>query len=818
MRTERPIGPFPPAASACSPHLLVPWLALGALAAGEVWAVSPRGGALLLGLSLLGAWRGFSRTAFRGAAGAALVLLAAAAARWHPGPPSPPAPLGEPLRFRGVVARDPSAAPVGPRLWVDVEAVAPAATGPWRPRTGRVALQVIGRPAPAPARGETVVFRGRLRPPTSFRNPGSESYARYLERHGVGARASARWPGQVLVAAPARRQVPGWLRWRRRLGRAISEASPGPGGAVLRAVVTGDRSQVTPSTREGFRRAGTGHLVAISGLHLGILALLIAPIWRALLVRIPGYALAHPVAPGVWAATLPALVGYAALSGFQISTVRALVMVAVTTLAAASSRATSPLTILAATVLALALGRPAILADAGLHLSVAALAGLFWLAPRLEARLTPPADPLAKLLPASAPRRCLTAARTGLLRCTCASLAATVATAPVTLFHFGHAAVAGLALNPLAVPLVGFVCLPLGLTGAAVHPLWPGAARAAWALAGALLDRYLQLQEGALAHLPPWPALPPVTCLGAIGAGGLVAWLGLAVERRGRSRAGRALLAGSLALLALPPAFRWARAAMDPGLHLWVIDVGQGQAVAGRLPGARWILVDGGGLAGSDFDVGRHVVVPALRHLGAGRLAVAVSTHPHPDHLAGLDAAVRWGRPEQLWLPESFHDDPRYRTLLEAACRAGTRVVWVGPGGREESFGGGRIQVAWVPGATENDRSLAVRLEAGGRAALIPGDLEVDGQQRLLATDFPVRCDVLVAPHHGAANALYLPFLEAARPRQVVVSAAGRPGLPSARFVAAAQALGAPVRSTHREGCLRADLTPGQVFVSAAVH
>jgi len=227
--------------------------------------------------------------------------------------------------------------------------------------------------------------------------------------------------------------------------------------------------------------------------------------------------------------------------------------------------------------------------------------------------------------------------------------------------------------------------------------------------------------------------------------------------------------------------------------------------------------VDGGGSPTGRFDMGERVVVPALRALGCRRLALVVSTHPHPDHLAGLPAAVRWGRPGEIWLPGGFAGDPRYAPLLADAASVGSRVQWVWPEGIEARFGGVSVEGRWFPGRRENDRSLVIWVQAGGRTALLPADLEIGGQERLLASGVPIRCDLLLAPHHGAANALLPAFLAAASPDAVLASAGGRPGLPAAAVEAAVRAAGAQFRATHREGALRVRLGPGPFSVSPGV-
>lgn len=769
------------------------YLAPGHPAWGVVLAVA---GAALGTLALRGA---LPRTA----AALALGALALAGARGA-APPIPVLPLGQEMRFRGFVADDPRPGADGPRFVADVapENLGGAQTTGER---GRVLLQVLGKPEPPPAKGDAVLFRARLRPVQGFRNPGASGYAAYLHRRGVVARASPVWPGEVAFARPGA-GAPRWVRLRQRLGAALGRAVPGPEGGVLRALALGERGSISPETAEAFRRSGTSHLVAISGLHLGLLALFLAPIFSALLVRIPRLPLAYPVPPLARVLTVPALCAYAALSGFQVSTLRALTMVGLLVVATGLSRPTAVPALLSSTALLLGLGDPRVLGDPGLHLSLAALAGLFWLGPRLERRFSRPPSPLHRLAPPGRTAQLLARAGGGVRSLVCTCVAAALATAPVSAYHFGGASALGLAVNPIAVPLVGFVCLPLALVGAAVESIWPGTGWLAWKPAGAALHPLLLLQD-ALAPLAPRLTVPGLdSVMGIAGAFCLLWALVLVASTPRPGRAATALLAAGLAGLALPELVRRAQAHLARDAQLWVFDVGQGQAVGLRLPGDLWMAVDGGGFAGRAFDPGASIVAPALRALGCRRLALAVSSHPHPDHLEGLPALVRWGRPREVWLPGSFEGDGRYERLLAEARAAGTRVRWIGPEGHTAPLGAAQIEARWFSERRENDRSLVVRVTVEHACALLPGDLEARGQERLVATGFAGPCDLLVAPHHGAANALYPPLLEAVGPKVVFVSAGGRPGLPAPEFLDALHAAGVRSCLTHRDGFLHARL------------
>jgi competence protein ComEC len=371
---------------------------------------------------------------------------------------------------------------------------------------------------------------------------------------------------------------------------------------------------------------------------------------------------------------------------------------------------------------------------------------------------------------------------------------------PVAAYHFGSVGWAGLLVNPVAVPVGGVFLLALSLAGALLFPLWPQGAALCWrGCAGtvewliAFQDRVVSLAGGSGGS---WmPGLPEVA--GAYLLLGAVLFLRSARPDRRKGAAALAL-AGCMGL-AGPAAARWAEESCFPRAEAWVFDVGQGASVGMRLPGVGWVLVDGGGLAGGSFDVGAAVVEPALRELGCRRLDLIVSSHPHPDHVGGLPSLTENLHAAEVWLPEVFRGDGRYDPLLAAAERAGSRVRWVDGAGARAGSG---LEVFAGRGKGENDRSLLVRMEHGGSALLLPGDIEEQAQKALTAEGIPLDCDVLLAPHHGSAGAVDKSFFASASPRVVVVSCGRRGEFPSGKVLAAATGIGASVRATRDEGCL----------------
>ncbi len=784
-----------------------PLIGLLALGGGVFLRWSPLwGGALLLATILFTLFTSTSRVRRLTLLGMALVTIAG----YLGSAPTPVAQLDEvPMRFKGQVIEDPRKSQHGYRLLVDIDETAGAIPdAPWQAASERILLSLRGEPDQPPAKGDTVIFRSRLFRPDGFRNPGTLWHSLYLARKKITARAWAKWPGTAIFT-PAPQSRWGVDTFRGEISAAIERASPGQGGAVVRALALGDRSSIESKTMESFRRAGTAHLLSISGLHLGIIAMISTLLLFPLLARMRPLTLRIPAGQLVWFASLPLVWGYAYLTGMGSGTVRALIMTSLVVTGIGLGRRASAPGLLCATGFAMALVAPLYLTDPGLHLSLAALTGIFYLSPTFKLNKRAPDD--FAFLPPPLYRRALNLlARTsgGWVR---TAIAATLCTAPVAAFHFGNATLAGIVFNPLAVPVIGFVALPLSVAGVVLHPLLPALSVPLWQGGAQLVEMVLRLQGGALEiYQPVSGSLDSIWTF----CGVILLLAGWVLHRRKSPHTLKAIVAGAL-LLILPSPLTHAYHALDNRVHGWVLDVGDGQAVALRLPGPVNILIDGGGMPGSKFDVGASIVLPALHELGMDKLDLVISTHPHPDHLEGLVSLSRVMEIGEIWLPTNFRGDLRYAKLLETIAAAGTDMRWV-EDVRSVTFDPATISVIQTDGPVENDRGLVTRVEYGGHSILIPADLERTGQELLLDNPWLGHADIMVAPHHGGADAVYQPFTDKVAPRRVVVSCGDRRALPSDEFIQSVDQIGAEQLSTTVSGAIHMVLTTEKAYVEAA--
>ena len=618
--------------------------------------------------------------------------------------------------------------------------------------------------------GDDVLGRGRLGPARVLENPGGFDGARSLRYAGVGVALSL----SSLAAITRRTASTGggvwpWLdAWRARTMARLGAGAMGEGGLVG-AMALGDRGGLTRKDRDDFALTGVSHAIAVSGQHLVLVVFLAFAVLRALLAR--WFWLATRVSPRRAAAALALAlaVAYTLMVGAPYSALRALAVAALYFGGAMLGRNSRAVDALATGALAILVASPGALFDVGFQLSVVAVAGLLWVSPSLRAlfdrvlraeRLPGQPSPWGRKL-------------RGVLSSTlAATLGATLVTAPLVAHYFQVVTPLGLLGSLVVVPVLELWVLPTAMIAAAV----PWVADGLWvaAEAGAFcarqgLDLLLALDAAVLRVSPPtW-----LEC---------GAWwvLALAVVRLRRARY-LALGCVSALVLVVSIGVGAGERHWRGELELTFLSVGHGDAALVQTPGGHAVLIDGGGaIHAGGLDVGRFVVVPALRALGVTRLDAIVLSHPHPDHAGGLAAVVRELEVAELWtsgMPFGRGAAELRRAVEER--RTPLRVFRAGAPSTD--FGGVRFDVLapltspddaapYFDELGENDNSLVMRVRYGQFTALFPGDLEAEGEHLLTHGGAPLRSTLVKVPHHGSRTSSTDVFVAATRPELVLYS------------------------------------------------
>jgi len=655
-------------------------------------------------------------------------------------------------------------------------------------------------PQQTPPPGSLVQVSLRLRPMRGMANENVWDYEGWWA--GRGVRYKAWSTGMQGGPEIGEGRGPWWWRWRQDVrGRVLMLLRPAESQAraIVFALLFGERGWLQLETRQLFRDGGVAHSLALSGLHVGMAVLLGFLLARALGWPAPRLydRLPRQKLGAVFGASLA--LAYIWLGGWSPSLVRAGLMFFFWGLLYLRGRENPLMDGLFMALAVILVLSPGMLFDLRLQLSAVAVAGI------------------ACLLEFASPTRLgLSRASWWLLMLLATSLAAQLAVLPLVSWNFGRVA-AGLWLNALWLPVLGFVVLPAGLIGllASLLSQWPhfdALAQALFSLAawpaGVFLEllRWLQGHELLMSlrvFRAGWPGQ----------AGYWLALLLLVLLLRRRRQTGvaspaarhAALVSLALVLLALP-GLRAGLSSLGQGVGLRMLDVGQGQSLLLELPRGRRLLLDGGGFPFGSFDVGEAIVAPALTANRPPMLDWVVLSHADSDHSKGLLALLA------QFTVGRFASSGR---LAGEGGRELVRVLDREPGlaretwqaGRRVDLGDGLILEVLHPapdfhGGSDNEDSLALRLVWQGRGlALMPGDLQDKGLEAMLHAP-SLRAQVLVLPHHGGWSGAEERLLAACAPRLALASAGylNRYGFPHEKTLAAARSLGVPVLDTASFG------------------
>ncbi|MBN2885109.1 MAG: DNA internalization-related competence protein ComEC/Rec2 [Chromatiaceae bacterium] len=596
----------------------------------------------------------------------------------------------------------------------------------WR---GRVRLSWYARedrPLPRLAVGERWRLPVRLKPRHGLANPGGFDYERWLVAQRIQATGTLRAGRDA--SPPERLDAgPGLRHWIDRTRQRFVEHLAGVLGehralGLIQGLTIGERGAIASEDWEAFRRTGTGHLIAISGLHIALIAGAALAVVGWLWARCEWLALALAAPRAAALAGLGVALLYAALAGFSLSTQRALVMLAVVLGARLWLRLLRPWQALGLALGAVLLLDPRAPLSAGFWLSFGAVAALV--------------AGLAYRLPA--PHAWQRLGR--------AQWVVTLGLLAPLLWLFGQISLIAPLVNLLAVPLFSLVLLPLVLLGALaalVPGLEPGLRWVAdWLLWWLDALGWLAAHPWASATLPA----PPLWGWGA-------ALLGTALALAPRGLPGRWLGLVLLAPLVL------VRPPQPPPGELWfsLLDVGQGLAAVARTAEGTLVFDTGPGFA-SGFNTGTAVIAPYLRHLGVSRIERLVISHADSDHAGGLRGLLA-----EIPVDRLLSGEPGALSVAPVEpCQAGAGWNWSGVSFRFLHPPAGHQLEG-------NAASCVLRIALGDEVILLTGDVgqgvELDLVERYGQA---LGATLLVAGHHGSATSSAAAFLDAVAPEWVL--------------------------------------------------
>ena len=598
----------------------------------------------------------------------------------------------------------------------------------------------------------------RLKPPNGFQNPGGFDYEAWLYQQGIHATGYVKNHSENQLMVDDGLFMP-ITTLRYRLLNWINSSVEAEQAGLLNALAIGYRGDINNKTWNLFIRTGTNHLIAISGLHIGLVAgfawLLLSqfgrlPVLTALISR-----------RFLLLSSFAAAFIYAGLAGFTIPTQRALIMLAVVYLGLFNYRQISLNQSLSIALLLVLIVSPVSVLSVGFWLSFLAVAAIGY---SVSGRLPGRNRVLLWLWP---------------------QIAVITVLMPLGFYFFQQTSVAAFIANLVAIPVIGMLVLPLLLISLLISMMSNTLAMGMIQLAAKLLDVLLGfLQFLSASPLAVWRnAQPDLLAL-------ILAMIAMLLFFMPRAMPGR-----WLALLMFVPLFTTSASQLGAGkVVLQVLDVGQGLSVLVSTD-RHHLLFDTGARFSERFDVGQRVVVPLLRKQSITRLDKLVISNGDRDHIGGAQAVLDEIEVDQLLgrdIEKLNHNNKQF-------CQQGQSWRWDGVDFEilhpdQQNY------------KKRNNHSCVLKVSTDQGSILLTADIEKKVEYQLRNKfQQKLKSNVLIAPHHGSNTSSTTAFIQQVDPQLVIYSSGflNRYGFPKQAVIERYQQQGTEQMNTAQSGHIR---------------
>ena len=645
--------------------------------------------------------------------------------------------------------------------------------------------------------GDKIKISARLLPSRDFRNFNPPSLKRYLRAQNLHNRAFSKSPLLLEKVEPGK--TISFLRFisvlRQKLENKFEIYFPSPEkksisseGAVLEALLLGERGRMDEETNLALQKSGLFHLVAISGAHIAIVFFLLFSLLK--LLKVPSrfsYFL-----------LMIFLVFYAFLVEGRASVLRATIMSLAFLLGKLIWRDVNLLNTISVSAFFLLLVNPFNLFEMGFELTFASTFSIILFYPKIIKHL---------------PRLPLKISEIFAL-----SVTAQLGVFPFIASAFNRVTFSSLILNFLAIPLVGvimasgYIFFPLSFVSSFLATLLAQGLK--------LSIKLFIISSHFLDHLSfasyRIPSPHPLIVIGYF----LFLLLMLLPQRVKWQRP--VFLLFFVLFFALLISYPFS--CESQGLKLTFIDVGEGDSILIEFPGRKKMLIDGGGSPSGTFDIGESVVSPFLWKKGIKKIDYLVLTHAHPDHLYGLMAIARNFKIGEFWEALSPIENEAYAQFKNSLPRAALQKrLFQGFIHRDGDI---RIK-ALFPRETSpyvktvhNDQSLVLRISYGQTSFLLPGDIDAASENKIIENQDEIKSQVLKSAHHGSNTSSSKAFLERVSPQVVVISVGEGNvyGFPSQEILELYKEIGATIFRTDEQGAIEISSDGQKISVRTAIE
>jgi len=609
--------------------------------------------------------------------------------------------------------------------------------------------------------GTKILFKSKLKSFRNFGNPGAFDYSRYMSLNLIEAYCYANIKAiKILSYNENPSTINKWIDiMQTAASEIIDNYSSQSTSGLIKAIIIGQKNKLSDDLLKAFQSIGAAHILAVSGLHIGIVASISYFLFRIIAARFSIVLWSGITELCAWILTSIPILIYGFLTGLSFSTQRAMIMIFVFIGSIFVKREKEPLNTLGIAAILIILIDPNSVFSISFQLS---FTGVFFIISGIR-----------RISSISNNNSMIDKTKYYLKMYILVTCFAVAGTLPLSLYYFYNVSFGSFISNILILPLIGYVIIPLGLISIFFGIISVDIA----SLFMKLCSYFTQILQDIVFFYSKYnffelngmrPDLFEVFILYSL--------LFVIVYIR-KKYAKYALII--VIFLIIGDSVYWIKTRLlHNDLRITVIDVGQGNSTIVEFPFGDCMLIDGGGFSGSRFDVGERVVAPLLWKKKIRTIETIVLSHPHSDHLNGLLYIAEHFNVKEIWSNKQKVKSKKFKDF-EKIIKEQNIIM---PSIDKLKFvqnNSTSIEVLYpFSDITEhtsksiNNNSIVVKICIQDHCILIPGDIELEAENELLTNYYnKLKSDVLICPHHGSKTSSTEKFIQAVNGKFVIISA-----------------------------------------------
>ncbi|MBW1616979.1 MAG: DNA internalization-related competence protein ComEC/Rec2 [Deltaproteobacteria bacterium] len=658
------------------------------------------------------------------------------------------------------------------------------------PVSGKIIVSWIIEKGGGIYKGDLIELNAKIRSIRNFNNPGGFDYEKYMAFKKIYVSSFVYKDKLKIIKKKAEETKYLINELRNNFSELIEKLPYKEEKQVLKALLIGKKDEIPEDIRKAFNNSGASHILAISGLHVGIAVFISFFIFTKIFSLFKNFTEKGIVKKVSAFLTIIIAIMYGFFAGMSPSTQRAVIMTAVFLCSFIFEEEADTLNSLALSGIIILIIYPASLFSISFILSFTAVFAISYGLKKTGVK-----------------------GRNKILIFFLVSVFATIGTLPIILYNFNSLCLIGPFTNFIVIPIIGFLTVPIGLASALIYPL-------SVKLSFFLLTASASVLSGAIEFIKIVSSIPYVSVTTITpNIMEILSFYAIIISlfniKKSNFARNTALFA---ALILCADSAYWIKERfLSQELRITVIDVGQGNSALIEFPKGECMLIDGGGFSDkSDFDVGEFITAPFLRRKKIRTVKTIAATHPDSDHINGLTYIAENFFVKNLWSNNEAKDTKGYKSLLNAVKNNNIKNIDFQKLHGSHAINGVKLDILYPmrnfaelkkkqSWRNTNNNSLVLKLEYGDFSFLFTGDIKKKAEKELVKiAGSRLKSQIMLAPHHGSKTSSSGILLNAASPALVVISAGfnNRYGFPHTRVINNYKKIGCEILRTDINGAV----------------